>query len=1076
VEPSAHNLDFLEGLYASYLEDPSSVAGEWQAFFSSMENGASRVGPTFARRSIFNRGGPGPGMTLSPSPAQAPIDEGAARARAPFLEGVSIFRGLPPEELEEIAMIAVPEVHRDGEVFVREGETGQHLFIVTRGRILVRRAGRIIAELGPREVVGEMAVLDSRPRSADAVAHGDVEVLRIGGADLLGLLERRPSVAKGIIAHLTQRLRDSGSRQDRVDQLIRAYRVRGHLIADLDPLGIPKDQVHPELNPAYYGFKQADLDTMFSASTIPKTSQRDASGEPVMSLRDIIAHLRRTYCRSIGVQFMHIDDVDAKLWLQNRMESTQNTIALSEGQQVRILGKLFDAEIFEQFIHKKFVGAKRFSLEGAESLIPLLDMAIENAGEHGVEEVVIGMAHRGRLNVLANVMGKSPRQIFREFDDADPLALAGKGDVKYHLGYSSDRITASGKKVHLSLTFNPSHLEFVSPVVVGRVRAKQDRFGDHERRRGLGIVIHGDAAFAGQGVVQETFNMSKLAGYTTGGTLHIIVNNQIGFTTDPIDSRSTQYCTDVAKMLQIPIIHVNGEHPEAVGQAILLASEFREAFAQDVVIDMYCYRRYGHNEGDEPQFTQPLLYKAIRKRKSVREGYLDNLLAGESPAVTREIAERIAVERKQRLEEELGAARSVPSDAEPSSGQGIWRPYKGGSDRDAPEVDTGVEGSKLGELLLRITAVPSGFTVHPKIEKLLAERRAMASGGELDWAAAEALAFGTLLAEGTPIRLSGQDAGRGTFSHRHSVLSDFENGQKYAPLSHVSPDQGRFEVRNSPLTETGVIAFEYGYSLDFPEALVVWEAQFGDFTNVGQVIIDQFITSGEEKWRRLSSLVMLLPHGFEGQGPEHSSARLERFLAACAEDNIQVASPSTPAQLFHLLRRQVLRPIRKPLIVMSPKSLLRHPRCTSPLRDLARGRFLRMIPDEDPRAEPGRARRLCLTSGKLYYELAKAREELGAFDVGIARIDQLYPFRPEELRSIAEPYPDASEIVWVQEEPRNMGAWTFLSSQVRGSDRLGRMSVIARPESASPATGSPTAHKREQAALVEEAFTRRGVT
>jgi 2-oxoglutarate dehydrogenase E1 component len=1079
MEFAPHNLAFIEALYARFLEDPTSVDEQWKRLFEPIarEDGHLPLGPSFRPRSIFDPAPQNGREAAAPAlarPARAlaaiePQARAAIEQRVPFLRSLAIFQGLPDDELVEAAKIAAEVTVADGQVFVREGAMGQDLFVITRGTVLIRRAGRLIAELTRGEVVGEMAVLDSLPRSADAIAHGEVELLRIDGRDLLALLERRPALARGIIAVLVKRLRDSSTRQDRVDQLIRAYRVRGHLIAQVDPLGLPKD-VYTELNPAYYGFGQADLDMLFSVTTIP--------GKNVMPLRDIIAHLRKTYCRSIGVQFYHIDDLEKKNWLQNRMESTQNTISLSQEQQIRILTKLTDAEIFEQFIHRKFIGAKRFSLEGAESLIPLLDMAVEKAGEHGVDEVVIGMAHRGRLNVLANVMNKSPRQIFREFDDGNPDLYLGKGDVKYHLGFSSDRVTASGQKVHLSLAFNPSHLEFVNPVVLGRVRAKQDRFGDRERDRGLGILIHGDAAFAGQGVVQETLNMSKLAGYGTGGTLHIVVNNQIGFTTLSEESRSTHYATDVAKMLQIPIFHVNGEHPEAVAQAIQLATEFREEFKSDVVIDMYCYRRYGHNEGDEPAFTQPLLYKTIRKRKSVRDGYLDNLLGADDCAITREQADQIAVERRQKLEEELGMARAKTEQTmDLMSGQGIWRPYRGGRDADSPEVPTEVPKQRLVELIRAMTVVPSGFNLHPKIERLFEERRKMASGEvPLDWAAAEALAFATLLTEGTRVRLSGQDSGRGTFSHRHAVLHDYENGKTHAPLAHLSLDQGPFEVFNSPLNETGVLGFEYGYSLDYPDALVIWEAQFGDFTNVAQVIIDQFITSGEDKWRRLSGLTLFLPHGFEGQGPEHSSARLERFLVACADDNIQVVNLTTPAQLFHVLRRQVVRPLRKPLVVMSPKSLLRNPRCVSSLDELAQGEFQRIMGDVDPRVDPARVRRVLLTSGKIFHELAAAREERGAFDVAILRVEQYYPLDRARLDSLLSGYPRAVPVVWVQEEPRNFGAWCFL--RMRLGEKIGEhpLSAVARPESASPATGSAASHKKEQAALIGEAFGAEGVS
>jgi len=1071
----AHNLPFVEELYADFRRDPESVDAAWRSYFKAMENGQAqpqgvRLGPSFGLHSIFNPSGAGQaadnGAPVSaPRPPPSEHRPGDIASRIPFLKALAMFQDLPEEELPEVAAIAEDLRVDDGDVFVREGEMGRDMYVIVEGTVTIRRAGRLLADLGPGDVVGEMAVLDNQPRSADAQANKQVRLLRVSGQDLMQALERRPVLARGVIRVLTRRLRDSGTRQDRVDQLIRAYRVRGHLLAELDPLGLPKE-VYPELNPAYYGFGQEDLDMLFSSTTIP--------GRPVMKLRDIISHLRKTYCRSIGVQYMHIDDVKLKMWLQDKMELTQNQRKLSHEEQLRILTKLTDAEIFEQFIHKKFIGAKRFSLEGAESMIPLLDLAVETAGSHGVEEIVIGMAHRGRLNVLANIMDKSPRQIFREFDDQDPDRYMGSGDVKYHLGYSTDRITTSGNPVHLSLTFNPSHLEFVNPVALGRVRAKQDRTGDSERAKSLCVLVHGDAAFAGQGVVQETLNLSELHGYRTGGTLHIIVNNQVGFTTVPNEGRSTQYASDVAKMLQIPIFHVNGEHPEAVAQAIHLAMEFREEFKKDVVIDMYCYRRYGHNEGDEPAFTQPLIYRTIRKRKSVREGYLDNLF--ELGEISKQMADEIAVQRRERLEAELTAARHEDFE-QPylSAGQRYWKNYKATPDRECPEVATGLPEDKLRELLHALTEFPSSFTPHPKIERLLQQRRSMSDGkGSLDWGAAEALAFASLLAEGSRVRVSGQDAQRGTFSHRHSVLHDYENGRKHVPLRHLSMDQGMFDVWNSPLSEIGVLGFEYGYSLDYPEALVIWEAQFGDFTNVAQVIIDQFLVSGEDKWSRWSGLTLLLPHGFEGQGPEHSSARLERYLGLAAEDNIQVANLTTPAQLFHVLRRQVLRPNRKPLIIMSPKSLLRHPKVNSSLADLSQGSFQRFIGDESERVEPAQARRILLTSGKLYYELEAEREKREAWDVAIVRMEMYYPLRMDVLQQTLSDYRDGTPVVWVQEEPQNMGAWGFLRSRW-GQEVLGRFPFagVTRPESASPATGSAAAHKIEQALLMDQAFSER---
>ena len=1067
----SHNLAFVEELYARFVADPASVDPEWRRYFASMESDGAQpvqIGPSFGVRSIFNpAGGEGNGHPRAARPALSVVrsqGEGAAEVsdRLPFLQSLAMFKDLGDDELSEAARIAQAVEFADGDVFVREGQIGHDLFVITEGQVIIRRGGRTIAELGPGEVVGEMAVLDREPRSADAVAAGQVRTLRIQGGDLLDLVERRPVFARAIIKVLTRRLRDSGTRQDRVDQLIRAYRVRGHLLADLDPLGKPAE-IYPELNPAYYGFWQGDLDLMFSSTTIPGTS--------VLALRDIIAHLRKTYCGSIGVQFMHIDDIKLKMWLQDRMESSQNQIKLSREQQIDILTKLTDAEIFEQFIHKKFIGAKRFSLEGAESLIPLLHLAVETAGEHNLDEIVIGMAHRGRLNVLANVLGKSPRQIFAEFEDTDPDRMMGRGDVKYHLGYSQDRSTTCGKSVHLSLTFNPSHLEFVGPVVTGRVRAKQDRLGDRDGAKVMGIVIHGDAAFAGQGVVQETLNMSELEGYKTGGTLHIIVNNQIGFTTDPHDGRSTQYATDVAKMLQVPIFHVNGEQPEAVAQAVNLAMEFREAFRKDVVIDMYCYRRYGHNEGDEPAFTQPELYRKIRKRKSVREAYVDNLYKlGE---IKKAEADRISVERRERLEQELGVARSPDFVAPRTSfGEGNWRGFVGGADEKVPEVPTAVPKDKLVQLLEQLSVIPEDFKPHPKIKRLFAQRAAAATEEQpLDWAAGEMLAYASLLGEGRRIRLAGQDARRGTFSHRHAFLTDNEDGRKWSPLTRLTDDPLKAQVWNSPLSEIGVLGFEYGYSLDFPEALVIWEAQFGDFANVAQVIIDQFITSGEDKWQRFSGLTLLLPHGFEGQGPEHSSARLERFLMAAAEDNIQVANLTTPAQIFHMLRRQVVRPLRKPMILMSPKSLLRHPQAVSSLDELANGHYQHVIADREDRVEPDTVRKVVLTSGKLFYELQAERQRREAWDVALVRVEQYYPFPEVDLQHALEGYKDDIPAVWVQEEPENMGAWPYMCMSLRGRllDRF-PLEGVYRPRSASPATGSAAAHKKEQALVIEQAF------
>lgn len=855
--------------------------------------------------------------------------------------------------------------------------------------------------------------------------------------------------------------------QDRVDQIIRAYRVRGHLIAHLDPLGLPRPP-QPELEMAFYGLAEAHLDRTFSSSTI--------FGTRSLTLRQMLSRLSNTYCRSIGVQFMHIDDLHVKNWLMERMEGTENRLQLTRGEQVRILTQLTDASLFEEFLQKKFLGAKRFSLEGGESLIPLLHLAIEEAARHGVREIVFGMAHRGRINVLANVLGKRPADIFAEFQDIHPEEQVGRGDVKYHLGYSNDVTTSGGNKVHLTLCFNPSHLEFVNPVALGRMRAKQDRHKDAERTGGMALLIHGDAAFIGQGVAQETLNLSQLRGFRTGGTVHVVVNNQVGFTTPPEEGRSSVYATDIAKFLQIPIFHVNGEDPEAVAQVVRLALEFRAQWKRDVVIDMYCYRRYGHNEGDEPEFTQPLMYKAIHQRKSVRDGYLDRLLSlGE---VTREEADHIAEERREVLERDLSDARKPEYTRRKETLGGVWQGYRGGLDHLVPRVRTEIQPAKLGELLERICEYPKGFTAHPKIKRLLAQRVEMAQGQRpLDWASAELLALGSLAELGHRVRLSGQDSKRGTFSQRHAVLFDYETGAQHLSLNHLAPKQGSVEVLNSPLSEIGVMGFEYGYSLDTPDGLVLWEAQFGDFVNVAQVIIDQFLVSAESKWNRLSGLVLLLPHGFEGQGPEHSSARLERFLALCAEDNIQVVNPTTPAQIFNVLRRQVLRPYRKPLVVMTPKSLLRHPRAVSSLEDLAVGHFHRVLGDEGhvkgETIAPKGVRLILLSSGKVYYDLLERREALDARDVAILRVEQIYPLAEDDLRHAVDPYPAKAEVRWVQEEPENMGAWPHLSTRASlHQNALANRPLrgVFRRAAAAPATGSSGAHKLEQEALLQAAF------
>ena len=844
------------------------------------------------------------------------------------------------------------------------------------------------------------------------------------------------------------------------EEMIQAYRRFGHLKARIDPLNL-RNLAVVDLEPEAFGFTESHMDKLFASESLRLTAP--------LTLRECVQWLENVYCGPIGFEFMHIADLTQKRWLEERIERIEDRSKLDRADQVRILSRLIDAQCFEQFIRKKFLGAKSFSLEGAESLIPLLEFAIEKAADQGVEEIVLAMAHRGRLNVLANILGKPPREIFREFIDPSVAHADGSGDVKYHLGHSHDYRTRAGREVHLSLCFNPSHLEFVNPVALGRVRAKQDRGQDRERTRGMALLIHGEAALAGEGIIQEALNLERLDPYEVGGVVHVVVNNQIGFTTPPSAARSTTYATDVMKMLQMPIFHVNGDEPEAVAYAVRLALEFRARFRQDVVIDTYCYRRLGHNEGDEPSFTQPLMYQAIGNKKNIREIYLERLLSLQR--VTAEEAADMEAVRVQRLERELAAARDENHVPVREELQGIWAGYQGGLEPTAEELKTGIEIPRLTHLLEAQTQLPDDFHPHPKIARATEARRKMAVGEiPLDWSAAESLVFASLASEGIHVRLSGQDSGRGTFSHRHAVLRDYQTGQKYVPLQHLGRDQASFEIYDSPLSEAGVLGFEYGYSLDRPDGLTLWEAQFGDFSNAAQVIIDQFITTAEEKWRRLSGLVMLLPHGFEGMGPEHSSARLERFLQLGARDNIQVIYPTTPAQYFHSLRRQALRKWRKPLIVMTPKSLLRHPKSVSPREEFSKGSFLRVIADSGP-AQRRSVKRILLCSGKIYFDLEHKRQELGRDDVAIIRLEQLYPFPEKPLQSLLAEYPAATPLTWVQEEPENMGAWWYLN--LRFNQRvLGNrpVSVVARAPAASPATGSATRHKEQQQLLLNQAF------
>ena len=871
-----------------------------------------------------------------------------------------------------------------------------------------------------------------------------------------------PSPATPAPASATTDLTAAIELQRRVDDMIRNYRIRGHLYADINPLRNPP-MLPEELELEGLGIGESDLDRTVSTASIP--------GADTATVREVLERMRETYCQYISAEFMHIDDLEVRSWLQERMEVSGNRVHLNRREQVRILKKLIDAAVFEEFIQRKYLGAKSFSLEGAESLIPLLDLAIEKVAEQGAVEIVFGMSHRGRLNVLANIIGKPTRDIFREFEDLDAEHYTGGGDVKYHMGHSSDWTTDQGRRIHLSLSFNPSHLEFINPVAMGRVRAKQDRIGNDLRDRAVLFLIHGDAAFAGEGIVQESLNLSQLPPYQVGGALHVVVNNQIGFTTPPESSRSNTYCTDVAKMLQAPIFHVNGEQPEAVAQVVNVALDFRQRYRRDVIIDLYCYRRRGHNEGDEPAFTQPILYDGIRARDPVRVHYLEHLL--ELGEIKPEEAEIHIQREEKRLEGALATARRMNEKTSPQAYDGVWNAFVGGRMEDIPEPDTGADEGKLRAYLRRLVELPEGFNLHRNLRRFLAARADMADGKRpVDWAAAEALAFAATADSGHRVRLTGQDCERGTFSQRHSVLHDRVTDENYRPLMNVAEGQEPVEVFNSPLSEAGVLGFEYGFSLDYPDALVLWEAQFGDFVNAAQVIIDQFITSAEDKWNRLSGLVILLPHGFEGQGPEHSSARVERWLLLAAEENMHIVYPSTPAQYFHLLRRQVERAQRKPLVVFTPKSLLRRREVGSSLAELAGGGYQPVLRDPALASGEDRAkvRRILLCAGKVFYDLDAHRREIGAHDHAILRMEQFYPAPGEELEAALGEFPAGAEVRWVQEEPRNMGAWSYLRLNF-GFEIGGRpLSAVYRPQSASPATGSPSSHKLEQQELIESAF------
>ncbi len=839
--------------------------------------------------------------------------------------------------------------------------------------------------------------------------------------------------------------------------VVNAYRSRGHLAADLDPLGLVERVSVTELDPATWGFT-------------PLMAKRELAptgvhGMPRGTLEQILERLRETYCGTVGLEMAHIDSPAKRTWLAQRME-TRRERRPTAAQRTRILELLINAEAFERFCHVKYPGTKRFSLEGSEALIPMMDLVLTHGARLGCIETVIGMAHRGRLTALESIMSRPARDIFAEFEDIEPEAMSGGGDVKYHLGYSSDRVDPLGNTMHLSLSFNPSHLEAVDPVVVGRVRAKQRRHGDVERRRVMGLLVHGDAAFAGQGLVTEVLQLHNLQGYRTGGTVHIVVNNQVGFTASPQETRSTPYCTDVAHMIQCPIWHVNGEDLDAVAEVVEMAMEYKAAFSSDVVIDLYCYRKYGHNEMDEPGFTQPIMYDRIQKHPSIVEVYGKRLMA--ENVVTGAEVLAMSERRNRALEDELAEAKSRTERPRNSALAGLWRGYVGGHAAAVPDVDTGVSREVLGNIAERMTTPPAGFQPHSKIVRLLEQRAQMGRGERpLDWGMGEILAYGSLLCEGTNVRLTGQDCSRGTFSHRHALITDVRTGAEHMVMGSLHAEQGTCRVYDSPLSEAGVLGFEFGYSLDYPDALVLWEAQFGDFANGAQVIIDQFITSAEDKWNRLSGIVLLLPHGYEGQGPEHSSARLERFLQMCAEDNIQVAQPTTPAQMFHLLRRQVKRPWRKPLVVMTPKSLLRLPAATSTLDELTTGGFQRVIGDHEVPA--ARAHRALFCSGKIYYELVEERKRRRDDMTMIVRLEQLYPWRPEYVKEAVAGLTAISDVAWVQDEPGNMGAATFVLPRLAAA--LGRTPrLVSRDDSASPATGSHKAHVIEQHRIFAAAF------
>jgi 2-oxoglutarate dehydrogenase E1 component len=857
---------------------------------------------------------------------------------------------------------------------------------------------------------------------------------------------------------------DMGRKRVAATQLIAAYRNIGSHWADLDPLKRQERPPLPDLDPAFYGFSEADLDIVFNASNT-------YFGKESMSLRELLNNLRETYCGTIGAEFMYVSDQAQKRWWQERLETTRSKPVFTLEKKKHILDRLTAAEGLERFLHTKYVGQKRFSLEGGESFIAAMDELIQRAGSKGVQEIVIGMAHRGRLNVLVNTLGKMPADLFAEFEGKHVDDLPA-GDVKYHKGFSSD-VSTEGGPVHLSLAFNPSHLEIVNPVVEGSAKARQERRGDAGHKEVLPVQVHGDAAFAGQGVVMETLNLAQTRGYGTGGTMHLVINNQIGFTTsDPRDARSTLYCTDVVKMIEAPVLHVNGDDPEAVVYAMQLAVDFRMEFNKDVVVDIICFRKLGHNEQDTPAVTQPLMYKKISQHPGTRKLYADKLVAQNlTPA---DFGDELVKSYRAAMDAGKHTVDPVLSNFKNKFAVD-WMPFLNRKWTDA--ADTAVPVTELKRLAERITTIPDHFKVHPLVEKVIKDRANMGKGEQmLDWGMGEHLAFASLVASGYPVRITGQDAGRGTFTHRHAVLHDQARERwdagTYIPLQNVSENQAPFTVIDSVLSEEAVLGFEYGFSTAEPNALVIWEAQFGDFVNGAQVVIDQFISSGEVKWGRASGLTMMLPHGYEGQGPEHSSARIERFLQLCADHNIQVVQPTTPAQIFHLLRRQMIRLFRKPLVIMTPKSLLRNKDAVSPLSDLAKGHFETVIPDNEE-LNASKVKRIIMCSGKVYYDLVNTRKEREATDTAIIRLEQLYPFPHKAVAAELKKYPAATEIVWCQDEPQNQGAWFFVQHYIMENMTEGqKLGYAGRPASASPAVGYYAKHNEQQKALLDAAFSK----